>query len=51
MPSLLWLMNEQNKRNKKDPSQMRHGYTTGACATAMTKAALHALVTGDVPKK
>ncbi|MCH7321941.1 cobalt-precorrin-5B (C(1))-methyltransferase [Solibacillus sp. MA9] len=29
---------------------MRHGYTTGACATAMTKAALHALVTGEVPK-
>lgn len=50
MPSLLWLMNEQSKRNKKDPSQMRHGYTTGACSTAMTKAALHALVTGDVPK-
>lgn len=30
---------------------MRHGYTTGACATAMTKAALHALVTGEVPKQ
>lgn len=29
---------------------MRHGYTTGACATAMTKAALHALVTGEVPE-
>lgn len=29
---------------------MRYGYTTGACATAMTKAALHALVTGEVPK-
>ena len=43
-------MNEQSKRNKKDPSQMRHGYTTGACSTAMTKAALHALVTGDVPR-
>lgn len=43
-------MNEQSKRNKKDPSQMRHGYTTGACATAMTKAALHALVTGEMPK-
>ncbi len=28
---------------KKDPSQMRQGYTTGACATAVTKAALHAL--------
>lgn len=28
---------------------MRHGYTTGACATAMTKAALQAVVTGQVP--
>ncbi len=51
MPSLLWLMSEQSKRNKKDPSQMRHGYTTGACATAMTKAALYALVTGEMPKE
>ncbi|RUL55569.1 cobalt-precorrin-5B (C(1))-methyltransferase [Lysinibacillus antri] len=42
-------MSEQNKRNKKDPSQMRHGYTTGACATAMTKAALQGIVTGNVP--
>ena len=42
-------MNEQTKRNKKDPSQMRHGYTTGSCATAMTKAALQAVVTGQVP--
>ncbi|WP_307471523.1 cobalt-precorrin-5B (C(1))-methyltransferase [Cytobacillus purgationiresistens] len=41
-------MSVQNKRNKKDPSQMRHGYTTGACATAMTKAAIQALVTGKV---
>ncbi|MDW7615670.1 cobalt-precorrin-5B (C(1))-methyltransferase [Peribacillus simplex] len=32
---------------KKDPSQMRHGYTTGACSTAVTKAALTALITGD----
>ncbi len=30
---------------------MRHGYTTGACATAMTKAALQALVTGEVPQE
>lgn len=44
-------MSEQSKRNKKDPSQMRHGYTTGSCATAMTKAALQALVTGEVPKE
>ncbi|WP_163100121.1 cobalt-precorrin-5B (C(1))-methyltransferase [Peribacillus alkalitolerans] len=42
-------MNVQKKRDKKDPSQMRHGYTTGACATAMTKAALQALVVGKVP--
>ncbi len=49
MPFRLWRMNEQKKRNKKDPSQMRHGYTTGACATAMTKAALQALVVGKVP--
>lgn len=26
---------------------MRHGYTTGACSTAVTKAALTALITGD----
>lgn len=44
-------MNEQNKRNKKDPSQMRHGYTTGACATAMTKAALQGIITGQVPEE
>jgi cobalt-precorrin-5B (C1)-methyltransferase len=49
MPFQLWQMNGQNQRNKKDPSQMRHGYTTGACATAMTKAALQALVMGKVP--
>lgn len=42
-------MSEQSKRNKKDPSQMRHGYTTGSCATAMTKAAIQAVVTGQVP--
>jgi len=30
---------------------MRHGYTTGACATAMTKAALQALVEGKVPEE
>lgn len=42
-------MNEQkqNKERKKDPKEMRHGYTTGACATATTKAALHALITGE----
>lgn len=35
------------KKVKKDPSQMRHGYTTGACSTAVTKAALTVLITGD----
>lgn len=32
---------------KKDPKEMRQGYTTGACATAVTKAALTALLTQE----
>lgn len=35
------------KKAKKDPKEMRHGYTTGACATAVTKAALIALITHE----
>lgn len=37
----------RKKEEEKDPSQMRHGYTTGAVATAATKAALQALITGE----
>ncbi|MFC4077803.1 cobalt-precorrin-5B (C(1))-methyltransferase [Salinithrix halophila] len=33
----------------KDPANMRRGYTTGACATAATKAALLSLITGSSP--
>jgi cobalt-precorrin-5B (C1)-methyltransferase len=41
----------KNRAEKKDPSQMRQGYTTGACATAATKAALLTLLTGEAPSK
>ncbi len=39
------------KKVKKDPSQMRQGYTTGACSTAATKAALTALITGEAQEQ
>ena len=39
------------KKEKKDPSQMRHGYTTGACSTAATKAALITLITGEAQEE
>ncbi len=34
---------------KKTSSELRRGWTTGACATAATKAALTALITGEFP--
>ena len=38
-----------NKNTKFDKSQLQRGWTTGACATAATKAALSALITGEFP--
>jgi cobalt-precorrin-5B (C1)-methyltransferase len=35
------------KAKKKDKKEMRSGFTTGACATATTKAALVALITSE----
>ncbi|MGC4377067.1 cobalt-precorrin-5B (C(1))-methyltransferase [Fictibacillus sp. Mic-4] len=40
-----------NKKQEKDPSNMRHGYTTGACATAVAKAALIGLITHEPQKE
>ena len=40
---------ENETRVEKPATALRRGWTTGACATAATKAALTALVTGDFP--
>lgn len=44
---MVTMNNSQDKQNKP----LRHGYTTGACATAATKAALLALLTGKTIKQ
>ncbi len=38
-----------DENNKDGTRQLQRGWTTGACATAATKAALTALITGDFP--
>lgn len=38
-----------NGRSQKSKRGLRRGWTTGACATAATKAALTALITGEFP--
>ena len=40
---------ENEIRVEKPATALRRGWTTGACATAATKAALTALLTGDFP--
>lgn len=39
----------ENNAMEKPTSHLRNGWTTGACATAATKAALTALITGEFP--
>ncbi|MDZ7599958.1 MAG: cobalt-precorrin-5B (C(1))-methyltransferase, partial [Hoeflea sp.] len=40
---------ENEIRMEKPATALRRGWTTGACATAATKAALTALITGEFP--
>ncbi|SMC61106.1 cobalt-precorrin-5B (C1)-methyltransferase [Fulvimarina manganoxydans] len=40
---------DTNRRGDQDASGLRRGWTTGACATAATRAALTALLTGRFP--
>jgi cobalt-precorrin-5B (C1)-methyltransferase len=39
----------ETPRNQNSGTALRRGWTTGACATAATKAALTALITGEFP--
>ena len=41
--------NSKVAREEKPEGTLRRGWTTGACATAATKAALTALITGEFP--
>src|SRR5689334_24496907 len=42
-------LNNTADRAEKPDRPLRRGWTTGACATAATKAAFQALLTGDFP--